>query len=127
MAEPTSRVLVAVEPVVLEGAFAAILEAIGLDEVVQFHIATAADRGARYDAAITSEGLARSVCADVVITLPRIEGSGGPPGPAHGHVTKGKVSEAVDIRGEREVIGLLDEHVPRAAARSDNLSRLPPS
>ncbi|MDQ3384764.1 MAG: hypothetical protein M3503_01940 [Actinomycetota bacterium] len=116
-----ARVLIAVRPVVLEGAFAAILHSIGLDEVVQFHGATAAERAGRFGAAVISADLAGAVAADVVITLPDTGGAGASGEPRRGHVTSGDGSVEVDIRDERQVIDLLDEHVPMTTSRRDGL------
>jgi hypothetical protein len=123
MAEPRGRrVLVAIEPVVLEGAYAAILELIGLDEVVQFHRVAASLHAARYDAAIVTEGLLPAVRADIVITLPETQnGSHRPEARLRGHVTIGKRSDEVDIRDQREVVQLWDEHLPLEASRAERL------
>ena len=116
------RVLVAVQPVVLEGALASILELIGLDQVVQFHPAVPLDRSAQYDAAIVSAGFPSEVRAWVTITLPDTEGSaGGSGGTQPGHVSAPGTSQPVDIRDQRQIIDLLDEHAPTVASRKDRL------
>ncbi len=117
-----ARVLIAIEPVVLEGAFAAILHSIGVDEVVQFHAATVAERARPFCVAIVSADLAAEVVADVVITLPGIAVPGAPTGPPLGHVTSDEGRVVVDIRDERQVIDLLDEHVPMGVSRRDELA-----
>lgn len=115
--------LVAVTPVVLEGAFATILELIALDEVVQFHDASAAERHARYDAAIVTADYDSEVFAEVVIGLPNTEDDTAGPGQGHrAHLTIGNASGEVDIRDQREVIDLLDAHVPTQASRSERLA-----
>ncbi|HVE47703.1 MAG TPA: hypothetical protein VNA57_13265 [Acidimicrobiales bacterium] len=116
------RVLVAVEPVVLEGAFAVILEMIDVDEVVQFHDATESQRRESYDAAIVTTGFPGEVSADVVITLPdtkaETDGSGDS---GVGHVTTRHTSDDVDVRHQGIVIDLLDEHLPVAVCRRGRL------
>ena len=112
----------AVEPIVLEGAFAAILELIALDEVVQFHRATAAERARRYDAAIVSGALSEEIIADLVITLPRTQdGADGPGVRLLGHVATKEASDDVDIRDQRQVVELLDQHLPLEVSRTDRL------
>jgi hypothetical protein len=116
------RVLVAVTPTVLEGAFAAILELIALDEVVQFHRASAAERSARYDAAIVTADFDSEVVAGVVIGLPDTEHDIARPDGGHrAHLTIGDASGEVDIHDQREVIDLLDAHVPAGMSRRDRL------
>ncbi len=115
--------VVAVAPLVLEGAFAAILELIALDEVVQFHNATDAERGAPYDAAIVTADYGSEILADVVITLPDTQDCTGHAGHDHrGHLTTQDVSDDVDIHDQREVIDLLDAHVPVGVSRRDRLA-----
>ena len=117
------RVLVAVQPVVLEGALASILELIGLDLVVQFHTAQQADRDGFYDAAIVSAGFPDEVQAWVTITLPDTQAPAGAAGTPHpGHISTRAASHEVDIRDQREIISLLDEHVPAVASRKDRLA-----
>lgn len=116
------RVLVAVEPVVLEGAFAVILEMIDVDEVVQFHDATESQRRESYDAAIVTTGFPGEVSAEVVITLPDTQADTDGSGDAGlGHVTTRLTSDDVDIRDQSVVIDLLDEHLPAAVCRRGRL------
>ena len=117
----SARVLVAIRPVVLEGAFAALLHSIGLDEVVQLHQATTAERAGRFGAAVISADFAAAVEADVVITLPGTGGAGAWQEPRRGHVTSPTGRAEVDIRDERQVIDLLDEHAPMIARRRAGL------
>ncbi len=106
----------------MEGAFAAILDLIGLDDVVQFRGATDAERGAHYDAAIVTSAFHDEARAEVVIELPDINGTtGGPDWRCLGQVRKGAVSDDVSIRDQRQVISLLDLHVPTAVSRGDRL------
>ena len=118
------RLLVAVKPLVLEGAFATILELIALDEVVQFQSATPLERRARYDGAIVSADVGADVTADVVITLPDTGGGPGPHTFDHaGHLTINETSEVVAIQDQDDVIALLDEHVPTWPSRAEGLAR----
>ena len=102
------RILVAVEPAVLEGALALLLEAGAGNEVVQFHDGVDVDPAARYDAAIVTVELLTDVHAEVVITLP---GAGS--GPGIGHVTTGDDDREVLVHSHQQVIDLLDEQFPR--------------
>ncbi len=111
------------EPMVLEGVFAAILELIGLDEVVQFQSADDVERGSHYDAAIVTAGFQHEIRAQVVITLPSIEGSGGAARPRQGQVVAGEVVDQVEIYDQSEVIHLLDQHAPTVVSRRDRLLR----
>lgn len=97
----------AVEPTVLEGAFAAILGHGARADVVQFHDSSADERSWHYDAAIVTVGLAGDVDAEVVVTLPDTEEGGGV-----ALVTIGDISRAVDVRTNDEVIDLLAEQFP---------------
>lgn len=101
MSQSGRRILLAVEPAVLEGALAAMLAASGDDDVVK--------RGGdgRYDAAVVSDDLPPGVQAEVVITLPDTRGSGGT-----GTVTRGGVVHQVSIGGATRVVELLEEYVP---------------
>lgn len=107
----------------LEGALAAILELIALDEVVQFHSASAAERTARYDAAIVTADYDSKVLAEVVIGLPDTEHDTARPDEGHrAHLTIGDASDEVDIHDQGEVIDLLDAHVPTGMSRRDRLA-----
>ena len=97
----------AVEPTVLEGAFATILGHGARADVVQFHRASADERAGHFDAAIVTAGLAGNLDADVVVTLPDTQGGGGV-----ARVTVGGVSHAVAVRTNDEVIDLLAEQFP---------------
>lgn len=100
------RILLAVEPAVLEGALAAMLVAGSRDRVVQM--------GRRrldspdYDAAVVSDRLPYGVRAGVVITLPDGRGNGGT-----GTVRSGGVVHEVEIAGAERVVELLAQYVPR--------------
>jgi hypothetical protein len=98
------RILLAVEPAVLEGALAAMLAAGEGHDIVD-------TRGARrrpggdYDAAVVSDALPAGVRAGVVITLPDTQGSGGT-----GTVRTRGVVHQVSIAGAGRVVELLDEY-----------------
>lgn len=97
----------ALEPTVLEGALAVLLQARSGSEVVQYHDATEIDLTAPYDAAIVSVELVDDVHADVVITLPGSEAGGGV-----GHVITNNVDREVQVQSHQQVIDLLDEQFP---------------
>lgn len=96
------RILLAVQPTVLEGALARMLSADPQDDVVQ-----RAEDG-HYDAAVVSDELPAGVQADVVITLPDTRGSGG-----IGTVRRADVVHDVSIGGAERVVELLEEYAPR--------------
>lgn len=118
MATSRRRILVAVEPIVLEGALASILERVDLDDVVQFHRSPDRDVDG-YDAAIVTIELPDDLRPDVVITLPDTVGD-----QRAGRLTVGNVSTEVDIPTHNEVIDLLDEQLPAAGLRSRRLHGL---
>jgi hypothetical protein len=95
------RILLAVEPAVLEGALAAMLAAGDSDDVVE------RGRLGHYDAAVVSDDLPAGVDADVVITLPDTRGSAGT-----GTVERGGVLQEVTIGGAARVVELLEEYLP---------------
>lgn len=102
------RILLAIEPGVLEGALARLLSSRIDDEVVELgRRGRGALRGG-YDAAVVSDELPEGVRADVVITLPDTRGSGG-----IGTVRIGQVVHDVGIRGADRVVELLEQYVPR--------------
>ena len=107
------RILVAVTPLVLEGALAAILASGGRDEVVQFHeLPGAAGAGgpggpASFDAAIVTAALPPDVRADMVIVLPDTEH-----GSRTGRVRSGAGWRDVPIATARQVLDLLVEQFP---------------
>ncbi len=98
-------VLVAVEPVVLEGVLAFLIGRGQHREVVQFH-STPHAVTRRFAAAVVSCALPSHVQADVVICLP-------PDGAGRTSVTKNGDTEWTVIRSHGDVIRLLDEHSPR--------------
>lgn len=99
------RILLAVQPAVLEGALATLLQAADHDDVVQLgHLGVAGHEGG-YDAAVVSDDLPAGVHAGVVITLPDTRGSGGT-----GTVTRGDVVHEVTIAGAHRVVELLEQY-----------------
>ena len=113
------RILLAVEPRVLEGALASILEQLDLDEIVQRQAEGAASRTGDFDAAIVTIGLADGVRSGVVITLPDTVGD-----EALGSLTVDGRTSAVDIPTYTEVIDLLDARLPAHLPRSERLQAL---
>ena len=104
------RILLAVDPGVLEGALARMLSAGTGDEVVQLSRTEMIPFDSSFDAAVVSDQLPDGVRAGVVITLPDTRGSGGT-----GTVRKGGVVEEVSITGAERVIELLEQYVPPSA------------
>ena len=108
MEETGRRILLAVEPGVLEGALATLLSAEFHCDVVQVGRNGLAPPGESYDAAVVSDQVPAGVRVEVVITLPDTRGSGGT-----GTVRSGEAVQEVDIGGAERVVELLDEYVPR--------------
>ena len=106
------RILVAMEPAVLEGALAVLLEADAGNDVVQFHGSAAIDLREPYDAAIATMDLPDDVHAHMLITLPVGENATGV-----GHVITDGVDREVRVRSPQQVIDLLDEQF-RTGAQS---------
>ena len=102
------RILLAVDPGVLEGALARMLSAGYGDEVVQGGGGRRPIAGA-FDAAVVSEELPAGVHAAVVITLPDTRGSGGT-----GTVRWGDVLQEVRIAGAERVVELIEQYAPRS-------------
>ena len=102
------RILVAVQPTVLEGAFAVLLGHGDRAEVVQFHKATADELSDHYDAAIVTAGLVAEVHSEVLITLPNTEAGRGV-----ARVTVGTLSRAVSVGRPEEMGELLADHFGR--------------
>lgn len=113
------RVLVAMEPAVLEGALALLLTSREAHDVVEFHAATEAERGARFDAAVVSRALAGGVSADMVIVLPDAGSSGGS---GVGHVTTAGARREVPLRSHQQVLDLLHEQFALAVSRPGPLA-----
>lgn len=99
------RILLSVDPGMLEGALARLLTAADDAEVVQGRQNAS---GSEYDAAVVSDELPAGVRAGVVITLPDTRGSGG-----MGSLRRGSDVEAVHIGDARHVVELLDRYVPQ--------------
>ena len=106
--QPHRRILVALEPTVLEGAFAALLGDGERSEVVQFQLAAPEDLLAHYDVAIVTSGFPYRVEPEVLITLPDTEGGGG-----GATVTVNGVTRPIKVSTNQEVIDLLSEQFAR--------------
>jgi hypothetical protein len=102
------RILLAVQPAVLEGALARMILAESGDEVVQAGRVPDGSYHGGYDAAVVSAGLPSGVRADVVVMLPDTRGSAG-----LGTITCGGVVHEVSIPGAERVVQLLNEYMPR--------------
>ena len=107
MERPGRRILLAVEPAVLEGALAAMLTAGRSDRVVEMGRGRHLPK--QYDAAVVSDRLPDGVRAGVVITLPDGRGNGGT-----GTIRSGDVVHDVEIAEAERVVELLAQHVPAA-------------
>lgn len=106
----------AVEPVVLEGALASILQRLDLDDVVT------RDEGApsgSFDAAIVTITLPSDAQPDVVITLSDTVGFGSP-----GRLVAAGRSEEVEVADAAAIIDLLDATVPATSSRAERLQHL---
>lgn len=103
------RILLAVDPCVLEGALARMLSAEAGDEVVERCRGVSPVNGLAFDAAVVSEELPDGVHAAVVITLPDTRGSGGT-----GTVRRGDVVQEVNIAGAEGVVELIEQYAPRS-------------
>ena len=101
------RILLAVEPGLLQGALAKLLSVRGDDEIVEARRSGLEGLESGYEAAIVSNELPDGVRAGVVITLPDTRGSGGT-----GTVRRGEVVHEVSIWGAERVVELLDQYVP---------------
>ncbi len=102
------RILLVVEPVVLEGALAEVLSIDPDHEVVQLRLSSTRLFHGFFDGAIISDQLPDNVRAGVVITLPDTRGSAG-----IGTVTAGDAVLGVRIDGVEQVVELLQQYVPR--------------
>lgn len=100
--QPRRRILVALEPAVLEGAFAALLRDGERSDVVQFHRAGADELAQHYDAAVVTLGFEHDVESEVLITLPDTEAGG-----REASITINGVTRPVSVDTNAEVIDLL--------------------
>ena len=100
------RILLAVDPGLLQGALARLLSAHGDDQIVEVSRTGLKNSDGSYDAAIVSDDLPDGIRARVVITLPDTRGSGG-----RGTVRRGKVVDEVSISGAESVVELVDHYV----------------
>jgi hypothetical protein len=101
------RILLAVQPRMLEGALARLLSATHDDEVVQVGRRGLRGLDGGFDAAVVSDELPYGARADVVITLPDTRGGGGT-----ATIRSGDVVREVSIRGAGRVVDLLEQYVP---------------
>lgn len=106
--QPHRRILVALEPTVLEGAFAALLRDGERSEVVQFHRAGVDELAHHYDAAIVTVGFEHDVDSEVLITLPDTEAGG-----REASVTMNGVTRPVSVDTNSEVVDLLTDQFSR--------------
>ena len=104
------RILLDVQPQLLEDALADVLRSTGLDEVLVSRGNAADSPTMAYDAVILTLP-DDTVHADVVIEITD-------DAVARGHVTIGSRSEDVALPNPKELLALLDRLVPAAAARA---------
>lgn len=102
------RILVALEPAVLEGAFAALLKDGERSEVVQYHDGGATELANHYDAAIVTRGFGPEVESDLVITLPDTRTGGA----SEASLTISGETRPVNVGTKAQVIDLLTEWFP---------------
>ena len=108
VSQPPRRILVALEPIVLEGAFAALLHDGDRSEVVQFNRGGIDELAGSFDAAIVTFGFEHEVESDVLITLPDTENGG-----RDASVTIDGVTRYVSVHTDTQVIDLLTEQFAR--------------
>ena len=102
--QPRRRILVALEPTVLEGAFAALLHDGQRSEVVQFQRGGVDKLADHYDAAIVTLGFDHQVESEVLIILPDTEAGG-----REASVTIDGVTRRVSVHTHTQVIELLTD------------------
>jgi hypothetical protein len=95
------RLLVAIEPRLLEGALGLVLQASMRGSVVRLHDVAGPVVETHYDAAVVTDDFAPLVCADVVLIL----ADGGAAG--RGRIRTRGAARAVTIRSCHDVVGLL--------------------
>lgn len=98
----------ALEPAVLEGAFAALLKDGERSEVVQYHDGGATELANHYDAAIVTRGFGPEVESDLVITLPDTRTGGA----SEASLTISGETRPVNVGTKAQVIDLLTEWFP---------------
>lgn len=108
MDDTPRRILLAVEPGVLEGALGRLLSTAFPDEVVELGNGDGRGVEGGYAAAVVSDEVPAGARADVVITLPDTRGSAGT-----GTVRRGEVVDEVRIAGAESLVELLERYVPR--------------
>jgi hypothetical protein len=105
------RVLIAVLPLVVQGALAALVAAAGVgDIVVELHGQPLQGHAARYDVAIVTGALPDNVRADVLIVLPGTEGTAGT-----ASVTTVDGTRVRQVSSPGQVLDLLGEFFPSVA------------
>jgi hypothetical protein len=102
------RILLALDPGVLEGALARMLSTGFGDDLVQRGGPRRAIAAGVFDVAVVCEELPDGVEAAVVITLPDTRGSGG-----MGTVQRGEVVQEVSIADAERVVELIEQYAPR--------------
>ena len=103
----------ALEPAVLEGAFAALLGDGERSDVVQFQKASPEELSAHYDIAIVTTGFAHRSKPEVLISLPNTEGADG-----EATVTVNGATRRVKVSTNQEVLDLLSDHFAGEIHRS---------
>jgi hypothetical protein len=99
------RIVLAIEPVLMQGALAKLLLEARDVEVVQLSGADPSDFRGGYDAAVVSDRLPEGVRADLVITLPDTRGSGGT-----GTVRSGDLLDEVTIGDAERIMELIEQY-----------------
>lgn len=101
------RILVALQPTVLEGAFAALLGHGERSDVVQFHKASPEQLSGHYDVAVVTEGLAGDVETDILIVFADTETGGDV-----AIITVNGLPRIVRAASSQDVMDLFSEHFP---------------
>jgi hypothetical protein len=105
------RILLAVQPRILGDALAAVLDSVGLDEVLVSEPVAADRTSMSYDAAILSRPHA-GVHADVVIEVAGVGDE------ARSHVVAGTLTEDVDLSTPQQLLSVLDRFCPTTTPRT---------
>lgn len=115
MAAGRRRIFVALEPTVLEGAFAALLQDGERSEVVQYHEGGAGDPADHYDAAIVTPAFVHRVDSELLIVLPGTEAGAG----RQASLTVGGVTRPVSVGTNAQLADLLAEWFPAEFSEDD--------
>lgn len=113
------RLLVAIEPRVLEGALGLVLQASIRGSVARLQDLAGPVAETHYDAAVVTGDFVPLVCADVVLILPE----GGAAGP--GRVRTRDAVRTVTIRSCHDVVGLLVDWLHHAGRRGSTCAHPP--